>query len=112
MRAKDPRDQRRYKARRLQVLNAGGWVCYYCGGEASQVDHVIPIASGGDPMSLDNLVPSCKRCNLSKGKKSQGVFLATKDTPPVFLNSSLPETTSTVPDSPFNKPDTLNFETE
>jgi len=38
MRAKDPRDQRRYKARRLQVLNAAGWVCYYCGGEASQVD--------------------------------------------------------------------------
>jgi len=57
MRAKDPRDQRRYKARRLQVLNASGWVCYYCGGEASQVDHVIPIASGGDPMSLDNLSP-------------------------------------------------------
>ena len=44
MRAKDPRDQRRYKARRLQVLNAAGWVCYYCGGEANQVDHVIPVS--------------------------------------------------------------------
>ena len=74
MRAKDPRDQRRYKARRLQVLNAAGWVCYYCGGEASQVDHVIPIASGGDPMSMDNLVAACKRCNLAKGKKSRGVL--------------------------------------
>jgi len=101
MRAKDPRDQRRYKARRLQVLNAGGWVCYYCGGEASQVDHVIPIASGGDPMSLDNLVPSCKRCNLSKGKKSQGVFLATKDTPPVFLDYVSPMQSETMLDSPF-----------
>jgi 5-methylcytosine-specific restriction endonuclease McrA len=101
MRAKDPRDQRRYKARRLQVLNASGWVCYYCGGEASQVDHVIPIASGGDPMSLDNLVPACKRCNLSKGKKSQGVFLATKDTPPVFSGNIYPMQSRPMPDSPF-----------
>jgi len=92
VKAKDPRDNRRYKARRLQVLNAGGWVCYYCGQEASQVDHVIPIASGGDPMSLDNLVPACKRCNLSKGKKSQGVFLATTDTPPVFSDLLSPKT--------------------
>ena len=104
MRAKDPRDQRRYKARRLQVLNASGWVCYYCGGEASQVDHVIPIANGGDPMSLDNLVAACKRCNLAKGKKSQGVFLAIKDTPPVFQGVSLPETQVTRPLSPFQKP--------
>ena len=92
MKAKDPRDNRRYKARRLQVLNAGGLVCYYCGQEASQVDHVIPIASGGDPMSLDNLVPACKRCNLSKGKKSQGLFLATTDTPPVFSDCLSPRT--------------------
>jgi 5-methylcytosine-specific restriction endonuclease McrA len=106
MRAKDPRDQRRYKARRLQVLNAGGWVCYYCGQEANQVDHVIPIASGGDPMSLDNLVPSCKRCNLSKGKKSQGVFLATKDTPPVFPSFISPKRSEPVQDSPFTiRPD-------
>ena len=80
MKAKDPRDGRRWKARRLQVLNAGAWTCFYCGQEANQVDHVIPIASGGDPMSLDNCVPSCRRCNLVKGKRSQGAFLATKDT--------------------------------
>ena len=89
---KDPRDNRRYKARRLAVLNAAGWVCYYCGNEASQADHVISIASGGDPMSLDNLVASCKMCNLRKGKKSQGVFLATMDTPPVFSDSLSPRT--------------------
>jgi len=92
VKAKDPRDGRRYKARRLQVLNAAGWVCYYCGGDADQADHVIPIASGGDPMSLDNLVASCRRCNLRKGKKSQGVFLATTDTPPVFSDLLSPKT--------------------
>ena len=92
MKAKDPRDGRAYKARRLQVLNAGNWVCYYCGQEANQVDHVIPIASGGDPMSLDNLVPSCRRCNLRKGSKSQGAFLAKRDTPPVFPDLLSPKT--------------------
>ena len=92
MKAKDPRDGRRYKARRLQVLNAAGWVCYYCGDEATQADHVIPIASGGDPMSLDNLVASCKKCNLRKGKKSQGLFLATLDTPPIFSACLSPKT--------------------
>jgi len=104
VKAKDPRDGRRYKARRLQVFNAAGWVCYYCGGDANQADHVIPIASGGDPMSLDNLVPACRRCNLRKGKKSQGVFLATTDTPPAFSEPSLPETQITRPLSPFQKP--------
>ena len=92
MKAKDPRDGRRYKARRLQVLNAAGWVCYYCGNDADQADHVIPIASGGDPMSLDNLVASCRRCNLRKGKRSEGLFLATMDTPPVFSSSLSPKT--------------------
>ena len=99
-RVKDPRDNRAYKARRLQVLAAGNWSCYYCGQDATQVDHVIPIANGGDPMSLDNLVPACKRCNLSKGKKPQGVFLATTDTPPVFSNSFSPKTAVRVVQGP------------
>jgi hypothetical protein len=30
--------------------------------------------------------------------------------PPVFMKPSLPETVRTVPDSPFNKPDTLDFD--
>ena len=107
-RVSDPRDNRSYKARRLQVLQANNWSCYYCGQDATQVDHVIPIANGGDPMSLDNLVAACKRCNLSKGKKPQGVFLATMDTPPAFPSSASPKTTSTVLAGPYGhetKPD-------
>ena len=96
----DPRDNRSYKARRLQVLQANNWSCYYCGQDATQVDHVIPIANGGDPMSLDNLVAACKRCNLSKGKKPQGVFLATMDTPPVFSDSLSPKTAVRVVQGP------------
>jgi hypothetical protein len=57
-------------------------------------------------------VACCKRCNSSRGNKSQAVFLAHKATPPVFSQRSLPETVRTVPDSPFIKPDTLNFDAE
>jgi len=106
----DPRGTRAYKARRLEVLQRDQWTCFYCQMPATTVDHVIPIKAGGDPIAYDNLVSCCTRCNSSKGSRSEGVFLARKATPPVFLKPSLPETTRTVPDSPFNKPDTLDFD--
>jgi 5-methylcytosine-specific restriction endonuclease McrA len=96
----DPRNLRAYRKRRLQVLNRDNWVCYYCGGDATQADHVIPISRGGDPMDLDGMVASCKRCNVSKGNKSQGAFLATRDTPPVFLSCLSPKTAVTALQGP------------
>lgn len=47
--------------------------CWYCGCEFSDInvmtlDHVFPRAAGGDS-AMDNLVPVCKSCNSSKGKK-------------------------------------------
>ena len=88
----DPRNLRSYRKRRVVILNRDGWICYYCGGDATQADHVIPISKGGDPMSLENMVASCKRCNVSKGNRSQGLFLAKTDTPPVFSDSLSPRT--------------------
>jgi len=88
----DPRNLRSYRKRRVAILNRDGWICYYCGGDATQADHVIPISKGGDPMSLDNMVASCKRCNVSKGNRSQGLFLATSATPPVFSDCLSPKT--------------------
>jgi 5-methylcytosine-specific restriction endonuclease McrA len=108
----DPRGTRAYKARRLEVLQRDQWTCFYCQMPATTVDHVIPIKSGGDPIAYDNLVSCCTRCNSSKGSRSEGVFLARTATPPVFSQRSLPETVRTVPDSPFIKPDTLNFDAE
>ena len=96
----DPRNTRAYKARRLAVLNRDGWVCYYCGGDATQADHVIPISKQGDAMDLDNMVACCKRCNVSKGNRSQGAFLAKSDTPPVFSNSISPKTVITALQGP------------
>lgn len=88
----DPRNLRAYRKRRVAILNRDGWICFYCGGDATQADHVIPISKGGDPMNLQNMVASCKRCNVSKGNRSQGLFLAKTDTPPVFPDSLSPKT--------------------
>jgi hypothetical protein len=100
----DPRLSRDYKRVRLQVLARDGHVCYYCGQDATTVDHVIPIAKGGDPINMDNMVAACRRCNSSKGSRSEGLFLQRQITPPVFSGVPLPETVMTKPPSPFEKP--------
>lgn len=87
-----------FKKIRLRVLARDGYTCAYCGQpEANQVDHVVPIARGGDIYDMDNLVASCRRCNLAKGTKSKAVFLLGSATPPVSLELSLPKTTSSRP---------------
>lgn len=92
----DPRLSGKYRAIRVRVLHRDNYVCYYCGGDANQVDHVVPIAKMGDPMDMDNMVAACKRCNVAKGDRSQGVFLAKAATPPAFQSNISPITTSTV----------------
>jgi 5-methylcytosine-specific restriction endonuclease McrA len=96
----DPRLSRQYKAQRLVVLSRDGYTCYYCGQDANTVDHIVSIKAGGDPISLENMVACCKRCNSSKGSRSQGVFLASASTPPAFPILISPKTTSTVPSGP------------
>ena len=71
----------RWKKLRLQVLNRDGWTCTYCGGQATEADHVWPKARGGED-SLDNLVSACKPCNV---RKKDSVFLGDSSTPPLQL---------------------------
>ena len=80
----DPRLKRAYRdGFRSKVLARDGYTCAYCGQEADQVDHVIPISKAPElVVNLDNAVACCRRCNISKGNRSQGVFLARSATPP------------------------------
>lgn len=96
----DPRLSMKYKKQRLIVLARDGYVCTYCGQDAHTVDHIVSLKAGGDPIALDNMVACCKRCNSSKGSRSQGVFLARDSTPPAFPSITSPKTTSTVPSGP------------
>jgi 5-methylcytosine-specific restriction endonuclease McrA len=93
---------KKWKDIRLKVLARDGRVCYICQGEATQVDHVIPRTKMGDMWDMENLAAICAKCNVRKGNKHLGVFLGRASTPPVFSESSLPETTVTQPLSPFS----------
>jgi len=67
------RDAERKRVDRLAVLERDCWACAYCGvrltANNAHVDHKIPLSRGGDS-DPDNLVASCKSCNLSKGAKT------------------------------------------
>ena len=92
--AGDPRLKRAYRDTfRIRILARDSYTCYYCGQDADQVDHVIPISKAPElVVNADNAVACCKRCNVSKGNRSQGVFLARTATPPVFLSNFSPRT--------------------
>ena len=45
------------------ILNRDAHICYYCGGEATVVDHIIPWDWCHDD-SPTNLISACSLCNL------------------------------------------------
>lgn len=66
-----------WKKIRARVLMRDGYECQLrtspnCKGDATTVDHLYPVAKGGDD-SMDNLVASCGPCNFAKGSKIIGV---------------------------------------
>ena len=91
---------KKWKNKRLSVLQRDGYECYLCGGQADQVDHIIPRVKGGDVFNDDNLMAICGRCNRAKGSR----FFNSVATPPVFPALPLPEMATSVPESPFEKP--------
>jgi len=80
---------RQWRNIRERILRRDAFVCQYCAQEADTVDHVIPRRLGGLD-SDDNLVASCKRCNLAKG----GRFFVSKRTPPTPRSFSNRQNTS------------------
>lgn len=58
---------------RRNLMLRDGYQCQYCGRRPGlrelNVDHVVPRSRGGSD-TWDNLVISCRGCNLRKGKKT------------------------------------------
>ena len=100
--ALDKLNTRRYRGQRERVFMRDGRICQICGTDEGEmhIDHIISRKSGGDH-SLDNLRVLCKSCNLRKGAKEDGVFLAQTATPPVFSGILSPTQSETMLDSPF-----------
>lgn len=50
---------------RRGVFARDAWRCQYCGGEAENLDHVVPRSRGG-VHAWENVVAACRRCNAKK----------------------------------------------
>ena len=70
MSKKNPYSDAEYKRNRKIVLEASNYTCHYCNGPANTADHILPISSGTVDHSLDNLLPSCTKCNSGRGNKT------------------------------------------
>lgn len=76
--------------KRAAIYEKSNGRCFYCGAKLSyeigldntmHIDHITPRAKGGRN-NIENLNPSCKLCNLSKGKKNLDeyrFYIATKE---------------------------------
>ena len=97
-----------WKKVRLRVLARDGYVCVYCGGEATQVDHKVARVVGGQIFDLDNLQAICASCNYRKGSKPEAVFLQGMSTPPASQTVVSPMTVASTPKqavATLNEPD-------
>lgn len=90
---------RRWRKLRERILIRDAYTCAYCGENANEVDHVIARKNGGTNAE-ENLVASCRRCNLAKGSR-KGLFLGGTATPPVFASNISLGTRSESHSGPF-----------
>lgn len=62
-------DKKRFTAAEMEAFDRHGWFCHYCGIKRPlTADHIIPRIYGGSD-EASNLVPACRTCNTSRGKK-------------------------------------------
>ena len=66
------------RAKKTEIWDKTEGRCYYCGLNLAQnntfcVDHLFPQIKGGGH-GIDNVVPSCRKCNSAKGAKTLEEF--------------------------------------
>lgn len=99
---------------REAVFYRDGMACLKCGAtESLSLDHVIPLASGGDN-GIDNLQTLCKSCNSAKGnttkdyrkgnvkptlRQQRGNDSAHCPTDSLIPDSLIPDSLNLIPDS-------------
>ncbi len=69
---------------RRKLFQRDNGLCQYCGGQAENIDHVVPRKLGGRH-EWENVVASCIPCNIKKGHKAlrdSGLSLRTIPTVP------------------------------
>jgi hypothetical protein len=52
---------------RRVILERDGFVCHWCGGEATSVDYLRALIDGGAPFDESNALAACLRCNSRRG---------------------------------------------
>jgi hypothetical protein len=80
----------RWQKIRAQVLRDEP-VCHWCHRRpATEADHLIELARGGDPFERSNLVGACKPCNSARGSAMQAKQNARRKQPAVFKSGKIP----------------------
>lgn len=51
-----------------QVAKKAKWKCAICGGDGSEVDHIIPVCEGGGLCGPENLRLLCTKCHKEQTK--------------------------------------------
>jgi len=60
------------KKNRLIVLKKANWICKYCGGKADRVHHRDKTK---DNHAIENLAPSCAKCNSQRMNENRRFFI-------------------------------------
>ncbi len=66
------------QSKKRKILKRDNHICQYCGGEANQVDHIIPVSQGGTN-KWSNLAAACWKCNRSKWDRTPAQWIADKE---------------------------------
>lgn len=70
----EPTEAEELEALRILGMDPSDIRCAYCGDRSTEWDHLRPIITNQEPTGyiteIANLVPSCGKCNQSKGKSN------------------------------------------